>query len=81
MGNNTVAQSAKDRALSIPLDEIDVSHPDLWRTDSHWPYLERLRREDPVHYCRDSLVGSVDLDRRMAWIHAGFAACVERWNI
>jgi cytochrome P450 len=58
MDNNTVAQSAKDRAISIPLDEIDVSHPYLWRTDSHWAYFERLRREDPVHYCRDSLYGA-----------------------
>jgi len=44
-------------AATIPLDQIDVSHPELWRTDSHWPYFERLRREDPVHYCRDSLFG------------------------
>jgi len=57
MGNSRAAQSAEDRARSIPLDQIDVSHPDLWRTDSHWPYFERLRREDPVHYCRDSLYG------------------------
>jgi len=44
-------------AETIALDEIDVSHPELWRTDSHWPYFERLRREDPVHYCRGSLFG------------------------
>ncbi|HEX7742509.1 MAG TPA: cytochrome P450 [Sphingobium sp.] len=57
MADGSVAQSAKDRAQSIPLDQIDVSHPDLWSTDSHWPYFERLRREEPVHYCRDSLYG------------------------
>ena len=57
MTNNSVAQSVKDRARTIPLEEIDVSHPELWRTDSHWPYFERLRREDPVHYCADSLFG------------------------
>ncbi|HEX7947351.1 MAG TPA: cytochrome P450, partial [Phenylobacterium sp.] len=57
MADGAVAQSAKDRAHSIPLDEIDVSQPELWRTDSHWAYFERLRREDPVHYCRDSLFG------------------------
>jgi hypothetical protein len=55
MTNNAVAQSVKDHARSIPLDQIDVSHPDLWVTDSHWPYFERLRREDPVHYCRESM--------------------------
>ena len=53
----TVAQSAIDRARSIPLDEIDVSRPDLWVTDSHWPYFERLRRDEPVHYCGASQYG------------------------
>ena len=57
MADVEVAQSAIERARSIPLNEIDVSHPDLWSTDSHWPYFERLRREDPVHYCRDSQYG------------------------
>jgi cytochrome P450/MFS family permease len=44
-------------ADSIPLSEIDVSHRELWRTDSHWPYFARLRREDPVHYCARSEFG------------------------
>ncbi|HEX7953938.1 MAG TPA: cytochrome P450, partial [Burkholderiales bacterium] len=57
MTNNAVAQAVKDHAQSVPLDQIDVSHPDLWVSDSHWPYFERLRREDPVHYCRESLFG------------------------
>jgi cytochrome P450 len=51
-------QAAIEHARSIPLNEIDVSNPDLWLTDSHWPYFERLRREAPVHYCRDSQFGS-----------------------
>ena len=58
MASQSVAQSAVERARSIPLDEIDVSDSELWRTDSHWPYFERLRREDPVHYCRDSRFGA-----------------------
>jgi cytochrome P450 len=37
-------------AWSIPLDEIDVSDPELFRTNTMWPYFERLREEDPVHY-------------------------------
>ena len=36
---------------AIPLDELDVSVPSLYETDSHWPYFERLRREAPIHYC------------------------------
>ena len=57
MADGSTAQSVRDHANSIPLDQIDVSHPELWRTNSHWPYFERLRREDPVHYCADSLFG------------------------
>lgn len=48
---------ATERAATIALEDIDVSDPELWRTDSHWPYFERLRAEDPVHYCRKSQFG------------------------
>jgi cytochrome P450 len=48
---------AMQSAETIALDAIDVSHVDLWRTDSHWPYFARLRRDDPIHYCRDSAFG------------------------
>jgi cytochrome P450/predicted MFS family arabinose efflux permease len=44
-------------AATISLEDIDVSEPELWRTDSHWPYFERLRREDPIHFCRKSEFG------------------------
>ena len=36
---------------SIPLEELDVAQPELFRANAMWPYFERLRREDPVHYC------------------------------
>ncbi|MEJ2087668.1 MAG: cytochrome P450 [Gammaproteobacteria bacterium] len=42
---------------SVPLDAIDVSQPALYEHDRFWPYFERLRREDPVHYCPDSQFG------------------------
>ena len=42
---------------TIPLSDIDVSNPLLFETDSHWPYFERLRKEAPVHYCKDSPFG------------------------
>jgi len=54
----TVTQkAAREKAWSIPLDDIDVSQPELFRTDSFWPYFDRLRKEDPVHYCKDSMFG------------------------
>ncbi len=42
---------------SIPLDRIDVSDAELFETDTLWGYFERLRNEDPVHYCADSEFG------------------------
>ena len=42
---------------SIPLEKIDVSDPEIFATDTHWGYFERLRNEDPVHYCTESEYG------------------------
>jgi cytochrome P450 len=42
---------------SIPLDEINVSRPSLFRDGAALPYFARLRREAPVHLCRESAVG------------------------
>ena len=45
-------------AYAIPLDQIDVSDPRLFQDDIYYPYFERLRREDPVHYRKDGMYGS-----------------------
>jgi cytochrome P450 len=42
---------------AIELDDIDVSDPKLYQDDAWHQYFARLRREDPVHYCRDSRYG------------------------
>jgi cytochrome P450 len=44
-------------ASAVPLDELNPGHPDLFEADKMWPYFERLRREDPVHYTADSQFG------------------------
>jgi cytochrome P450 len=44
-------------ASSVPLDAIDVSDPQIYQDDTWYPYFARLRREDPVHYVRDSRYG------------------------
>jgi cytochrome P450 len=49
--------AARAEAHSTPLDKIDVSIQDRFVTDTFWPFFERLRREDPVHYCADSEFG------------------------
>ena len=55
--NEDQLQAARAHAASLPLDKIDVSHWDLFRNDTLWPYFERLRREAPVHYHAESKVG------------------------
>ena len=42
---------------ALPLNELDPAHPSLFQHDKFWPYFERLRAEDPVHYCADSMSG------------------------
>jgi len=56
--NATAMQEARARAAAMPLDQIDLSDAELFRSDTVWPYLERLRREDPVHYRKDGVHGS-----------------------
>ena len=41
----------------IPLDEINVANPELFKHDAFEPYFARLRAEAPVHYCKDSQYG------------------------
>jgi cytochrome P450 len=49
--------SSRSAAYDIPLSEINVAQAELFRTNTMWPYFERLRREDPVHYCAASDFG------------------------
>jgi cytochrome P450 len=49
--------AARERANSLPLSEFDPGNPELFRSDTHWAYFDRLRKEDPVHYCKDSMFG------------------------
>ena len=42
----------------VPLDQINVSRTELFEQDSHWAYFDRLRKEDPVHWCAESDFGS-----------------------
>jgi cytochrome P450 len=42
---------------TTPLSDLDVARPQLFETQEHWQYFERLRREAPVHYCAESAFG------------------------
>ena len=50
-------QREQSPVWEMPLDRINVSQPELFRTNAFWPYFERLRREDPVHFCAQSDYG------------------------
>ncbi|HEX7946757.1 MAG TPA: cytochrome P450 [Phenylobacterium sp.] len=52
-----IMSEARARAYATPLDEFDVADVDLFTSDTFWPFFERLRAEDPVHYCAHSKYG------------------------
>ena len=54
---NITQKAARDMARSLPLEQFNPGDPELFRSDAFWPYFDRLRKEDPVHYCKDSMFG------------------------
>jgi cytochrome P450 len=56
-GTRKSLDHARLEAYALPIEDIDVSRPELFRSNSIWPYFERLRKEAPVHYCPQSRVG------------------------
>jgi cytochrome P450 len=51
-------RAAREKAYATPLSEFHPGNPELFRTDTLWPYFERLRNEEPVHFCATSPVGA-----------------------
>ncbi|MGB0692848.1 MAG: cytochrome P450 [Pseudomonadales bacterium] len=47
-----------DEINATPLDQLDVSRPDLFKNDTWQPWFARLRNEAPVHYLADSTNGA-----------------------
>ena len=54
---SSLLDAARVEAYSTPLDKIDVSVEERFLNNTMWPFFERLRREDPVHYCAESPFG------------------------
>ena len=46
-------KDARAQAYAMPLEDINVAQPELFQNNTFWPYFERLRKEAPVHYCRE----------------------------
>ena len=56
-GAMSKADEARAKAYATPLDEFQVHAIDHFTSDTLWPWFERLRAEDPVHYTADSEYG------------------------
>ena len=48
---------ARAAAYAEPLETLNPAKPRLFQSDAMWPYFERLRREDPIHFTPHSAVG------------------------
>ncbi len=57
MSEQAWRDQARNDAWSMPLEQINVADPLLFKHDAMWPYFERLRKEDPVHYCAEHEFG------------------------
>ena len=53
----TLAEEARTKAYATPLDEFQPHAIDHFTSDTLWPWFERLRAEDPVHYTAESEYG------------------------
>jgi cytochrome P450 len=43
-------RAAREAAYTMPIEQIEPADPALMQSDTHWPYFERLRAEDPLHW-------------------------------
>ena len=57
MSIDTMELDTAEKIAAMPIDEIDVSRPSLFQQDTIGLFFDRLRKEEPVHYCRESHVG------------------------
>ncbi|KRB40984.1 cytochrome P450 [Phenylobacterium sp. Root700] len=58
--NIALKVQAADAAAEIaatPLENLNPAQMDRFRNGTHWSVFERLRREDPVHFTRESEFG------------------------
>ena len=56
-GSVDLKREARAAVYALPLESLNPAQPALFRDDAMWPYFERLRKEDPVHYTAESDYG------------------------
>ncbi|MGH6738820.1 MAG: cytochrome P450, partial [Bradyrhizobium sp.] len=47
-------RQAREEAYATPLRDFHPGAPRLFQNDTLWPWFERLRKEEPVHYCTNA---------------------------
>ncbi len=50
-----VFEKSRQAAYAMPLEDIDASNALQFRDNMIWGCFERLPKEDPIHFCRNSL--------------------------
>jgi cytochrome P450 len=55
--NIAVKVDAAEEAYALPLAELNPAKSARFQADTIWPFFERLRREDPVHFTAESEFG------------------------
>jgi cytochrome P450 len=49
--------AVRAETYAAPIETLNPAQPELFQADAMWPIFERLRAEDPVHYCANSKYG------------------------
>jgi len=55
--NRETPETTEFDPYSIPLEKLDMSNGDYFQNQQHWALFERLRKEDPVHFCDSEIIG------------------------
>lgn len=58
MNKKNYKYMADANPYELDLNKFDMSQRELYQRDIMLPFFERLRNEEPVHYCADSKFGS-----------------------
>jgi cytochrome P450 len=53
-GAGDILKNARAEAYAMPLDQIDLAAPERFQSNTMWPFFERMRAEDPVHYTAEN---------------------------
>ena len=55
--HDSLQAAARERAFSLPIEQVDPSDPQLFADDTMHHYFARLRRDDPVHWVQSPRYG------------------------